>query len=80
MTHIVAKMWQESNYIDFAFILKVGNDSMRRGIDTQQKLQTTSKTEATLDYFMKKKLRLVVIFIIMIVNFMIAFLPFAVGR
>ena len=65
-----------------ALSLKAGKDSMNEGIKNVHNStpNLTQKTEKTLDCLMKKKVRLVVIFSVMMAVFVVSFLPFAVCR
>ena len=64
--------------------LKVGKTSMNVGISAQKlNCSTEAMTEkiaSTVDCMVKKKVRLVVIFSLMMAVFLASFLPFAVGR
>ena len=62
-----------------ALSLKVGKNSMNASINTQ-KQHDKDKSGKTLECFMRKKVRLVVIFISMMAAFLVSFLPFALGR
>ena len=59
---------------------KAGRDSMNVGISAQQQQHMSKKRGETLEQIIRKKVRLVVIFSVMLGAFLVSFLPFAIGR
>ena len=62
-----------------ALSLKIGNDSMNAGIRNQQQCRL-KRTGESVHRMMRKKVRLAIIFSIMMSVFLVSFLPFAIGR
>ena len=61
--------------------LRTGKASINKNIHTQkQRMAHRSESDISVECITGKKVRLVVIFILMMVVFVVSFLPFALGR